>query len=75
MKTYRIIYSAFDINGLELKRGEIRVRNCLSIVHADVKLREYLFRKLPDFNDVTIHICNEEYLDSLIIDMLRQFKF
>lgn len=75
MKTYRIIYSAFDINGLELKHGDMRIRNCISKAHADVRLREYLIRKLPDFNSLTIYNCNEEYLGNLPLDWLYLFRF
>ena len=37
-------------------------------------LREYLFEKLPDFNDLTIHNCNEEYLGNLPLDLLYLFR-
>lgn len=45
---FRIIYDITNQNGAHIKRdGEIIVKNCMSVLHAKVKLDSYIQKKNP----------------------------
>jgi hypothetical protein len=59
-KTYIIDYSAYDIDGILLKTGTIKVKNRVMEIDAKVSLEGYLRRKIPNFHRMVVTGCRED---------------
>ena len=60
MKTYLLKYTVNFEHGF--KDGEMRVKNCMSVLHAKIKLGDFLKRKYPKQTGIEIHSCNEDFM-------------
>lgn len=57
--TFLIDYEVFDSDNISLKKGQIKVKNKTMEIEAKFSLEEYLKRKYPLFNRLTIYKCQK----------------
>lgn len=57
---YIIKYEIFLDDGSSIKDKEIKVSNCASGVHAQVRLEDYLKRKYINFEKLVVLECKED---------------
>ena len=60
MKTFVIKYEIWFKDGSKVLNKEMKVKNCMSSVHAQVKLEEYLAKKHGDFDRLVVESCQED---------------
>jgi len=58
-ENYIIKYEVIDNNGNTLKFDPMKVKNCLDSIHAQVKLENYLKKKVINFNKLVVHTCTK----------------
>ncbi len=56
-KTFLIEYEVFDIDGISLKNGEIKVENKMTVFEAQCSLEKYLKKRYKMFNRLTVYSC------------------
>lgn len=61
MAQYRINYGIYFKNG-HYQSGEMIVKNCITELHAKVRLNDFLKRKYPLFDHMVIYKCDEDML-------------
>ena len=61
MNTYTIKYTLYFKDGSFTNR-ETNVKNCMSGVHAQVKLEAWLKRKHPEFDRIHVFYCEMEIM-------------
>jgi len=64
-KKFQINYQIVYIGGSVSKEKQINISNCLSALHAQVRLEDYLKRKYPDFSKLVVITCIEDMLESI----------
>lgn len=61
-KTYIIEFGVyFDAD--RYQSGKMKVKNCMSSLHAKVKLEDFLKRKHTGFKSLVVYNCNENIFD------------
>lgn len=72
-KNYNIHYGMHLVGG-RYKSGEIKVKNSMSEIHAQVKLEKYLKKKNPYFEKMVVYSVKPD-LDTLLGQFSDIFKF
>lgn len=70
-----IDYGVYFTNGY-YESHTMKVKNCMSEIHAKIKLEDYLKRKYPNFQQLVVYKCVNDFLG--IFDMMGKsnpFKF
>lgn len=67
-KKYTIKYEIVLEGASPLKGKEIKIDKCMSGVHAQIKLEDYLKRKYSNFKQLIVKSCSEVY-NTLLGDM------
>jgi hypothetical protein len=67
-KTYLIKYSISFTDNSSLAGKEMKVKNCMSDLHAKIKLEEFLKKKHLKFKILVVESCRED-----IDDIFEQF--
>ena len=67
-ETYVINYGVYLTDGF-YESGKIKVKNCMSEIHAKIKIEGYLKKKHEDFSRLVIHKCVHDILG--IFDFLK----
>lgn len=62
MKTYTVEYCVFFTDGSN-EEHTIRIKNCMSELHAKIRLEDYLKRKHNNFKSVNIFDCYPSWSD------------
>lgn len=74
-KSYIIEYKAYNPIGVCISDQPIKVKNCMSDIHAKVKLEKYLKKKYKYFYNLEIISCdevNDEFIgDEGILNKLK----
>jgi len=60
-ETYLINYGVYFKNG-HYESHTMKVKNCMSELHAKIKLEDYLKKKHSDFNNLVVHKCRKDFL-------------
>ncbi len=60
-KTYLLKYEIHLVDSSPLLGKEMKVKNCMSELHAKCKLAEYLERKYINFSKLIVNSCKEDY--------------
>lgn len=63
-KTYIIKYEVQFTDNSGLFGKEIKIKNCVSEIHAKIELEKYLQRKYPMFKQLIINSCKEDILSN-----------
>jgi hypothetical protein len=74
MKTYKIEYGIHFTNG-HYESHTTKVKNCMSDLHAKIKLEEWLKKKHSNFKELVIYKCNEDTLGGIFDFMGNPFNF
>lgn len=61
MKKYVIKYRVLLEGAEPLENKEIKIANCMSSFHAQVRLEEYLKKKYINFKQLVVKECKEDY--------------
>ena len=67
-KKFVIKYQIILDEATPLKNKEIKIDNCSSSIHAQVKLEDYLKRKYINFQQLVVESCTEDFLSGFGID-------
>lgn len=59
--TYVINYGIYFNNG-DYESHKIKVKNCMSEIHSKIKLEEYLKKKHPNFKQLVVYSCVQDFL-------------
>jgi len=59
-KEYRIKYVIHLEGVTSLKGKEIKIKNCMSSLHAQIRLEEFLKKKYINFKQLEVNECKEE---------------
>jgi hypothetical protein len=74
MKTYILNHTIFFVDR-PTKTHKIKIKNCLSDLHAKIRLGDYLKRKHSNFERLQVDSCHEESdLFNLFGDIFKPFK-
>lgn len=69
MKTFLIKYEVQFHDGSGLIGKEIKVKNCLSSLQAQIRLEDYLKRKYSNgFKALVVNHCSEDFMSSFLGD-------
>jgi hypothetical protein len=60
-KKYRIKYRVLLEGSASLENKEIKIANCMSSFHAQVRLEDYLKKKYINFKQLIVFECKEDY--------------
>lgn len=60
MKTFLIKYGIYFTNG-KYESHEIKIKNCMSDLHAKIKLEEYLKKKYSNFKKLVVYSCTNNF--------------
>jgi len=60
MKKYRIKYRVILEGASPLENKEIKIDKCMSSVHAQVRLEDYLKKKYINFKQLVVSECKED---------------
>jgi hypothetical protein len=76
MKTiYLIEYSVYDTNGVEIKKGLMKVKNKANELEAKVSFEKYLRSQYPNFGKLIIHNCkSEQDIVGFITDLFGKYN-
>ena len=72
-KKYCIKYKVFFDHGDPLKNKEIKIDKCMSGVHAQVRLEEYLKKKYKHFARLEVEECKEDSIFGQFDDIFGNF--
>jgi hypothetical protein len=72
-KKFQINYQIVYIGGTLSIEKQMKVSNCMSELHAKVKLEDYLKRKYNNFARLIVHSCIEDKLDKIFGDGSSDF--
>lgn len=61
-KTFLVKYEIQFKDGSGLLGKEMKIKNCLSGVQAQVRLEEYLKKKYPNFKALIVNKCTEDFM-------------
>jgi hypothetical protein len=73
MDKYILKYEEHFNDGSVFKDKEIKINNCLSELHAKVKLEQYLKKKHSNFNKLVITSCRKDIMGNFN-DVFGNFK-
>ena len=79
-KKYIIKYKILLKNASPLLNKEIKINNCMSELHAQIKLEEYLKRKYINFDKLVVESVKEDFILNNIFsgnnfnDIFNMFK-
>ena len=65
--TFIIDYGVYFTNG-HYESHTMKVKNCMSEIHAKIKLEDYLKKKHTDFQKLVVYKCIDDFLG--IFDMM-----
>ena len=60
---YTIEYNIEFDDDSKFYNKKIKIKNCMSILHAKVKLEGYLKKKYPNFKKLIVINCEKDYFD------------
>lgn len=63
-KKFKIKYNIILDGADSIKNKEIRIDNCMSPLHAQIRLGDYLKKKYINFNQLVVIECKDDYFDS-----------
>lgn len=67
--TFVIEYGVYLKNGVYFS-NKMKVKNCMSELHAKIKLEKYLQKKYDNFNNLVVYKCNNDKFNKLFNDIL-----
>lgn len=69
-QTYLISYQVFLNDNIDIQ-SKIRVKNCMSIIHAKVKVEDYLKKKHKNFKRLVIVECYRDHISDIFSTIFR----
>lgn len=72
LNNYIIKYAVYSKDDVFLKSGKMRVKKCMSDLHAQIKFEGFLKSKFPNFGSLIVYSC---YLEDPLVSKIFEGVF